>query len=57
MNSKLKNVLLLLVMVLICTMPAQALAKTEIVVTDNGWDSQKLHNEIARIIGANAYDG
>ena len=57
MNSKLKSVLLLLVMVLICTMPAQALAKTEIVVTDNGWDSQKLHNEIARIIVENAYDG
>ena len=44
-------------MVLICTMPVQALAKTEIEVTDNGWDSQKLHNEIARIIVENAYDG
>ena len=57
MKNKLRNVLLLLVMALICTMPAQAFAKTEIVVTDNGWDSQKLHNEIARIIVENAYDG
>lgn len=28
-----------------------------IVVTDNGWDSQKLHNEIARIIVEHGYDG
>lgn len=29
----------------------------KIVVTDNGWDSQKLHNEIARIIVEQGYDG
>lgn len=28
-----------------------------IVVTDNGWDSQMVHNEIARIIVEQAYDG
>lgn len=28
-----------------------------IVVTDNGWDSQKLHNEIARIVVEQGYDG
>lgn len=28
-----------------------------IVVTDNGWDSQKLHNEIARIIVEHGYEG
>jgi glycine betaine/proline transport system permease protein/glycine betaine/proline transport system substrate-binding protein len=27
-----------------------------IVVTDNGWDSQKLHNEIARIVVGQGYD-
>ena len=57
MNKKLRGTLLLLVMALLCAVPVQAFAKTEIVVTDNGWDSQKLHNEIARIIVENAYDG
>lgn len=28
-----------------------------ITVTDNGWDSQILHNEIAKLIVENAYDG
>ena len=28
-----------------------------IVVTDNGWDSQMLHNEIARLVVEHAYDG
>ncbi len=58
MNKKLKGTLLLLVMALIFAMPVQAFCKNgEIVVTDNGWDSQKLHNEIARVIVENAYDG
>lgn len=29
----------------------------KIVVTDNGWDSQKLHNEIARIVVEHGYEG
>lgn len=29
----------------------------KIVVTDNGWDSQKVHNEIARIVVEHAYEG
>ncbi|NLJ58519.1 MAG: ABC transporter substrate-binding protein [Tissierellia bacterium] len=29
----------------------------KIVVTDNGWDSQKVHNEIAKIIVENGYTG
>lgn len=29
----------------------------KIVATDNGWDSQKLHNEIAKIIVEHGYDG
>ncbi len=29
----------------------------KIVVTDNGWDSQKLHNEIAKIVVEHGYDG
>lgn len=57
MDKKLKGMLLLFLIALVCAMPVQAFAKTEIVVTDNGWDSQKLHNEIARIIVENAYDG
>lgn len=28
-----------------------------IVATDNGWDSQKLHNEIAKLVIENAFDG
>ncbi|NLD04476.1 MAG: ABC transporter substrate-binding protein [Synergistaceae bacterium] len=55
-----KSVLLIFLMVFVCAMPVQALAKTElteIVITDNGWDSQRLHNEIARLIVENAYDG
>ncbi|HWQ51512.1 MAG TPA: glycine betaine ABC transporter substrate-binding protein [Terriglobales bacterium] len=28
-----------------------------IVVTDNGWDSQKLHNAIAKLVVEHAYDG
>lgn len=28
-----------------------------ITVTDNGWDSQMLHNEIAKLVVENAYDG
>ena len=39
MNKKLIGALLLLLMALICAIPLQAFAKTEIVVTDNGWDS------------------
>ena len=34
--------------------PAEPVA---IVASDNGWDSQKLHNEIAKIIVEQAYDG
>ncbi|MDR1206464.1 MAG: ABC transporter substrate-binding protein [Peptococcaceae bacterium] len=30
---------------------------TTITVTDNGWDSQKLHNEIAKLVVEHAYDG
>lgn len=29
----------------------------EIVATDNGWDSQMIHNELAKLIIENAYDG
>ena len=29
----------------------------KIVVTDNGWDSQKVHNEIARLVVEHAYTG
>lgn len=29
----------------------------KIIATDNGWDSQKLHNEIARIIVEHGYEG
>lgn len=57
MNKTLKKAFVLCLMAILCAMPVQAFAKTEIVVTDNGWDSQKLHNEIARIIVENAYDG
>jgi ABC-type proline/glycine betaine transport system substrate-binding protein len=31
--------------------------EVEIVATDNGWDSQMLHNEIAKLIVENAYEG
>lgn len=30
---------------------------TKITVTDNGWDSQKIHNTIAELVVENAYDG
>lgn len=32
-------------------------ATVEIVATDNGWDSQKLHNAIAELVVEHAYDG
>jgi glycine betaine/proline transport system permease protein/glycine betaine/proline transport system substrate-binding protein len=32
-------------------------ATTTIIVADNGWDSQKLHNEIAKLVVEHAYDG
>lgn len=37
--------------------PNEPTGPVNIVVTDNGWDSQMLHNEIAKLIVENAYDG
>lgn len=37
--------------------PEEPAAPVTIVVTDNGWDSQKLHNAIAKLVVEHAYDG
>lgn len=55
-----KGALSLFLMLFVCAMPIQALAKTEvteIVISDNGWDSQRFHNAIATLVVENAYDG
>ncbi|MCE5202583.1 MAG: ABC transporter substrate-binding protein [Synergistaceae bacterium] len=59
MNKKFWSLFILMgLLVFITALPLYAAEKkTQIIVTDNGWDSQKLHNEIARIIVENAYDG
>ncbi len=36
---------------------ALAAGPVRIVATDNGWDSQKLHNAIAELVVEHAYDG
>ncbi len=49
-----------LVCLLIATMfagGAFAASPVKIVATDNGWDSQKLHNAIAELVVEHAYDG
>lgn len=40
-----------------CSSGDQKAGTVSIIVTDNGWDSQMLHNEIARLVVENAYDG
>lgn len=40
-----------------CSGDADEIATVIITATDNGWDSQMLHNEIAKLIVENAYDG
>jgi len=37
--------------------PTEIKEPVTVVATDNGWDSQKLHNAIAKIIVENGYDG
>jgi glycine betaine/proline transport system permease protein/glycine betaine/proline transport system substrate-binding protein len=57
MNKNLFKVFLLLIVgASLFAMPNSAFAKTEIIVADNGWDSQKLHNEIAKIVIESIYD-
>lgn len=38
-------------------LPSQKKETTVITVTDNGWDSQKLHNAVAKLVVENAFDG
>ena len=57
MKRRISRTILLCIMISVFAMPLQAWAKTEIVVADNGWDSHKLHNAIAKIVIENAYDG
>lgn len=53
-----KSVVFLIISVLVvCTACSNGSDKTVIKHTDNGWDSQKLHNEIAKIVVENAFDG
>lgn len=40
-----------------CSGGAEEIETVTITATDNGWDSQMLHNEIAKLIVENAYDG
>ncbi len=56
MRKTTKTIIMLCLAALMSASAAGAAVK-EIVVTDNGWDSQKLHNEIARLVVENAYDG
>lgn len=57
MKSRIIFILVLIVSMIAvlggCTKGAEAIAIT---ATDNGWDSQMLHNEIAKFIVENAYD-
>jgi len=64
MKMKKKYVFMILALVLIISISACARntgikpgETIKIAVTDNGWDSQKLHNEIARIVVENGYEG
>jgi len=64
MYMKKKYVFMILVLVLLISISACARntgvkpgESIKIAVTDNGWDSQKLHNEIARIVVENGYEG
>lgn len=38
-------------------LPSQKKEKVVITVTDNGWDSQKFHNAVAKLVVENAFDG
>lgn len=56
---KRKIVFILVLVISMITVLGGCTKETEtitITATDNGWDSQKLHNEIARLIVENAYD-
>lgn len=62
MKQQIKALLLALVpaaaMAAGCSTAADKTAEpVTIVATDNGWDSQKIHNEIARLVVEHAYDG
>lgn len=57
MKSTRKIIFLIICVLLACTGCSQQSDKTVIVATDNGWDSQKIHNEIAKIVVENAFDG
>ncbi|NCB64229.1 MAG: ABC transporter substrate-binding protein, partial [Clostridia bacterium] len=37
--------------------PSSGAAPTKIVATDNGWDSQRIHNAIAELVVEHAYKG
>ncbi len=55
-----KYITLFLALVLVFTLFAGCAKKAdtvEIKATDNGWDSQMLHNAIAKLVVENAYDG
>ncbi|MEM1483851.1 glycine betaine ABC transporter substrate-binding protein [Oscillospiraceae bacterium PP1C4] len=50
----------MMALILALTLFSGCSSKTEnvlITATDNGWDSQKLHNEVARLVVENAFDG
>lgn len=48
---------MMLALIAICGGCGQKSEMATITVTDNGWDSQMLHNEIARLIVESGYDG
>lgn len=56
-----KTIILIAAVVLIGAlfmfMPSQKKAGTVITTTDNGWDSQKFHNAVAKLVVENAFEG
>jgi len=61
MNKKITKITLLLAVVVVGAffLLSQKTQKENVVitVTDNGWDSQKFHNEVAKLVVEHAYDG
>lgn len=63
MNTKKKNffsftmMILLIVVSVLSGCSNKGEKNVKIVATDNGWDSQKVHNEIAKIVVEHGYDG
>lgn len=57
MKKTRKIIFLIICVLIVCTACSSESDETVIVATDNGWDSQKLHNEIAKIVVENAFDG